>query len=165
MKPYPHSCHSGAFKRMNIPFLMGRAAASVMLSVLLLSGATLAAPGDDAVIGYWRFDNDGTLVEIKRCDQAICGEMLASPTGTFAADTPDLLCGHKLFGGLRGGGQMTWVGGWIHDPEDDKRYQATLRQESPNTLKLRAYVWAEQFGETYLLKRVGKPEHACRPVR
>ena len=152
-------------QQINIPFLMDRATASVMLAVLLLSGAVIAAPGDDAVIGYWRFGNDGTLVEIKRCDQAICGEILASPAGTFAADTLDPLCGYKLLGGFRGDGRMTWAGGWIHDPEDDKRYQAILRQESPDTLALRAYVRAEQFGETYLLKRVGKPERACRPVR
>ena len=144
---------------------MGRATASVMFFTLLLSAATIAAPRDDAVIGYWRFDNDGTLVEIKRCDQAICGEILASPAGTFAADTLDPLCGYKLLGGFREDGKMTWAGGWVHDPEDDKRYQATLRTELPNTLKLRAYVRAEQFGETYLLKRVGKPERACRPVR
>ena len=144
---------------------MGCAAVAALFFTLLLSAATIAAPRDDAVIGYWRFDNDGTLVEIKRCDRTICGEILASPVGTFAADALDPLCGYKLLGGFRGNGELTWAGGWVHDPEDDKRYQATLRQESPNTLKLRAYVWAEQFGETYLLKRVGKPERACRPVR
>jgi uncharacterized protein (DUF2147 family) len=145
--------------------------ATIVLSVLAC-GAQAAAMSP---AGIWVLDDGTAAIEIGPCGDSICGRIVGvTPSEREAVMTPDgrriaagasrrLLCGHTVMEGFRPAGEGIYRGGHIFNPSDGRTYSATLRIESADTLRIRAYVAIEFLGQTRRLHRAS-PETKLRGV-
>jgi len=69
------------------------------------------------------------------------------------------LCGLEMLGDFRQTEPNRWGDGWIYNPENGKRYHATMTLDG-NLLKLRGYVGIPLFGETQTWTRAD-PKLKC----
>lgn len=152
---------------------MRRTCWTLALAGLLLAPASAHA-GDPT--GLWWADGGAAQVEIARCGEALCGEVvwLRSPfdlNGCPLRDEknpdPELrgrdVLGLQLLHGLRPSDarKEEWKGGRIYDPGAGRTYRATLRMEGPDRLKLRGYLGIRLLGRTTDWIRV-REEMQCR---
>lgn len=128
-----------------------------------------AARADEAVLGKWLTEAGSAQVEIKRCGDKLCGEVvwLKEPLADdgqekWDAYNPDptlrsrKILGLSMLSGFvkSAGAAERWEDGTIYNPEDGKTYKCTLTLENPNTLKVRGYVGIPLLGKTQIWNRV-----------
>jgi len=148
---------------------MGRITWSGLLAVLLLAPA-LARAKDPT--GLWWAEGGAAQVEIVRCGDALCGNVVwlrspFDPNGCPLRDehNPDPalrareVLGLRLLHGLRrpDSDAHEWQGGEIYDPGGGRNYSATLRMDGPDRLKLRGYLGFRVLGRTTNWIRVSEP--------
>jgi uncharacterized protein (DUF2147 family) len=136
-------------------------------------GAAAQRP-DDAVLGRWLTEDREGVVEMFRCENALCGRLvwLKKPRdarGQVPVDahnpTPALrnrpICGLVILGGFRPSGPGAWSDGWVYDPESGKTYHAELALEGGDRLKLRGYVGIPLFGASQVWTRADPGIGSC----
>lgn len=142
-----------------------------MKTILILLLVPLIAPAmaADVPAGLWRFVDDDSVIEFKRCDgDALCAVLrklpnaktLATLSATQQREAPSW-CGKPLLGDLKPDGVGVWRGGWVYDPESAKRYSATLKQ-TQDKLKLLAFVGTEWLAESMVLEPWQGAAPSCR---
>jgi uncharacterized protein (DUF2147 family)/fucose 4-O-acetylase-like acetyltransferase len=152
-------------------------AAAAALALLVLAGARAA---DGATpLGRWYAEGGAAQVEIRSCDDALCGEVvwLRSPFdehGCVLRDrwNPDPALRDRSVIGLeivRGllpapGSAQRWTGGAVYDPTSGRTYRATLTLDGEDRVQLRGYVGVPLLGRTATWVRVGAEERLCRQV-
>ena len=96
----------------------------------------LATPLDAASVhGFWRPPDEGRI-EIQECGDRLCAYVRDDGLGE-----PEVHPGHVLLKDLRYRGALTWTDGMIHNPRDNRTYQAKLRMLTRNQLKLTGCAW------------------------
>ncbi len=86
--------------------------------------------------GFWQ-PPEGGRIEIHDCDGHLCGHIREDGADN-GKPTYD---GHLLLDHLTYQGALTWTEGLIHDPEDNRTYQAKLQLLNGNKLKLIGCLW------------------------
>lgn len=118
-----------------------------VLSLLLLAPAPVA----DSVVGRWKTETRGGVVEIQRCGKSVCGRLL---TSEHLRTNPDLRDANNKDAALRARplrnlqilsgfswNAGAWDGGKIYNAEDGRTYSAKITVSDLNTLKLRGCVF------------------------
>jgi uncharacterized protein (DUF2147 family) len=96
----------------------------------------LATPLDAASVhGFWRPPDEGRI-EIQECGDRLCAYVRDDGQGE-----PEVHPGHVLLKDLRYRGALTWTDGMIHNPRDNRTYQAKLRLLTRNQLKITGCAW------------------------
>ncbi len=123
------------------------------MSIALMALAMVTAASPDGVVGRWKTETRGGIVEITRCGNTICGKLLTSDG--MAAD-PNMkdsknidaslrnrpLKGIALLSGPFEYGDGAWKGGSIYKADNGKTYLATISPVDANTLKVKGCVVA-----------------------
>lgn len=125
--------------------------------LLALFGAAIAAaspqaaPPLDAVIGRWKTETRGGIVEIQRCGASICGRILTSDALRIDPTLKDARNGNAALRNrpLRGlqilsgftAGRAGWTGGRIYNAEEGRTYTADVTPEGADRLKVRGCVF------------------------
>lgn len=133
---------------------------TLLLAALTLAGAPQPA---DSVIGSWKTETRGGVVEIVRCGASICGRLVTSDKLRTDPNFRDEKNGNpalrnRPLRGLQILGGFTrqdagWVGGKIYNAEDGKTYNAEITLAGANQLKLRGCVF-KPFCKTQTWTRV-----------
>ncbi|GGD75864.1 DUF2147 domain-containing protein [Croceicoccus mobilis] len=121
---------------------------SIMLA-LLAAGPALGA---NDVIGRWKTESRGGVVEITRCGESICGKLVSSeglksnPQLTDQNNKDEALRNRRLMNLtiLKGFDwkKNSWSGGTIYNAQDGGTYKATVTLEDKDHLKLKGcIVW------------------------
>lgn len=120
---------------------------SLMASLFLAGTAAQTEP----VLGLWKTETRGGVVEIVRCGASVCGRLISSD-GLRANPTlrdsnnaePRLrtrpLKGLTILSGFRQDG-AAWSGGRIYNADDGKTYGARLTPSGEHQLKVRSCVF------------------------
>jgi uncharacterized protein (DUF2147 family) len=121
------------------------------MSITLMALAAAAVGNPDIVVGRWRTETRGGIIEIARCGPSICGKIV---TSDGLATNPNLMDVNNKDPKLRNrpikGMQMLsgfsykdglWDGGTIYNGEDGKTYSARITPVDANTLKLRGCIF------------------------
>lgn len=124
-------------------------AGTALLAAVLVALLPDIARADDgaALLGRWRTEREGGVVEIHRCGNALCGRVV---DGTRLRANPDLRDQRNPSTGLRSrkvmglrvldgftGGPDRWKGGPLYDPETgDGARSGTLTLVDRDTLKV-----------------------------
>lgn len=125
---------------------------TLVSAAALAAGGAPADSGSNAVVGRWKTETNGGVVEIARCGQSICGRLLESERLRASPDLKDennkdaSLRGRKLVGlmllkGFAWDGRA-WKGGTVYNAEDGGTYKGTVTPVDANILKLKGcIVW------------------------
>lgn len=118
-----------------------------------LIGLALAATNSplDTVVGHWKTETRGGIVEIARCGPSICGRILTSDklrtdpalkdlNNRDAAQRNRPLKGLMILSGFKADGDA-WSGGQIYNAEDGKTYNAKVTPTGTDQLKVRGCVF------------------------
>lgn len=149
-----------------------------LLMTLAAAGATDVQARTDDLLGTWLTEDGGTAVEIARCDNALCGQIVWLERATeedgserLDANNPDPalrsrpLLGLQVLSGCSGepDGKGRWTDGELYDHESGKTYyRTTLSFEAPDTVRLKGSagvvhngrVVTSKFGRTQSWTRV-----------
>jgi uncharacterized protein (DUF2147 family) len=114
--------------------------------------ASSALAQSDQVIGLWLDDEGKAGIQIERCERSLCGRVvwLKEPNDTAGKPWKDILnpeaskrdtpvCGLQIMGDLKRETNGGWVGGWVYDPEEGKRYDLELSVKDKDTLQVLAF--------------------------
>jgi uncharacterized protein (DUF2147 family) len=130
-------------------------AASPML-LIAAAGSALAAADPR---GTWIDHTGRGAVEISDCNGALCGRIVwLKSAGDREA------CGMQVIGNARPVSGGRWDGGWIYDPEADRRYDVELTPIGDNKLKVFGYAGMKMFGETMMWTRAPVSLRRCDAV-
>lgn len=122
------------------------------MSVMLLALALMTGdPPAEAVIGRWRTETRGGVVDIQRCGASICGRLVSSDklltnpalrdaNNRDAAQRGRPLRGLLMLSGFSRDGEV-WSGGQIYNAEDGKIYGGRLTPIGRDQLKVRGCVF------------------------
>lgn len=127
-----------------------------LLSLAALAAQTIPAQaqGSDAtLLGRWRTERVGGMVEIQRCGPALCARVIdgaplrANPDQRDVRNPDATLRSRKVMGlrVLEGftGGPRIWNGGPLYDPETGNRARSgTLTLLDSNTLQVKGCIMA-----------------------
>ncbi len=129
-------------------FTCAHHAFAVVLSLLSCSPLIAAGTGQAKQIeGYWVTNNFGSVIELYYCKKILCAEIrwlwANSVAGNRLTDRKNSnemnrqknLVGLQLFSHMRNKGTI-WKGR-IYNPEDGRRYKATISQPGDNILRLK----------------------------
>lgn len=161
--PAPSMSRSRSWVRISLPGLA---------ALLLLPGEARASDPT----GLWWAESGYAQVEIQRCGEALCGEVvwLRHPLDEQGCDLRDV---ENPEPGLRGRPVLgltilrdlqaspddpaEWSGGEIYDPGSGRTYSAVLEMEGRDRLRVRGYLGIRLLGRTTTWIRVGS-ESRCR---
>ena len=143
-----------------------------LFAVFLLSTAIVLGAGTDDILGIWKTELDESKVEVYRCGEKICGEIvwLKRPVYNDGNDgqvgrqiidrknpDPDMrnrpLIGLQIMQGFSEQGDATWGGGSCYDPKSGKSYRGEIRLAAPDRLELRGFIGIPLFGRTSVWTR------------
>jgi uncharacterized protein (DUF2147 family) len=104
----------------------------ITLLALVVAVQAHAAGVSGAVAGLWKPPGDDGLIRIEACGEAICGRIAsAAPTANAPAQQGILIMKLKPTGPDR------WGDGWITDPDNGRRYKATVALTRDGQLRLK----------------------------
>jgi uncharacterized protein (DUF2147 family) len=116
---------------------------ALALTFAALAGSAEAASSAD---GLWAAPEDGVIVKIEACGDALCGYLV---TSNLIAANPNEADAHNQDASLRSrrlkgvailndlkGGPTEWHGGTIYDIESGKNHPASVKLNGPNSLTL-----------------------------
>jgi len=126
--------------------------------------------------GLWWAEGGFAQVEIQRCGEALCGEVvwLRHPFDEHGCELRDVenpepelrdrpVIGLTILRELEASPEdpTEWNGGEIYDPGSGRTYRAVLEMEAPDRLRVRGYLGIRLLGRTTTWIRVGA-ENQCR---
>jgi uncharacterized protein (DUF2147 family) len=121
--------------------------------IVLMAAAAMAAGGADSIVGRWRAETKGAVIEIARCTTSVCGKLTGSDglranPGMLDTKNKDPkqrsrhVLGLDMIGGPFTFADGAWTGGTVYNPEDGGTYKATLTLPDTDHLKLKGcIVW------------------------
>jgi uncharacterized protein (DUF2147 family) len=123
------------------------------MSIALMALAMAAAASPEGVLGKWKTETRGGIVEITRCGTSICGKLLSSDgiaanPGLKDSQNKDEslrnrpLKGIALLSGAFQYGGGAWKGGSIYKADNGKTYEATISAIDANTLAVKGCIMA-----------------------
>ncbi|WEK00278.1 MAG: DUF2147 domain-containing protein [Candidatus Sphingomonas phytovorans] len=122
-----------------------------LAAVVLATSASAAGASDDALIGRWRTQERGGVVEIHRCGPALCGRVVDGTPLRANPDQRDIrngdealrsrrLMGLRILDGFTGG-PREWKGGPLYDPNSgDGAKSGYLTLADRDTLKVKGCI-------------------------
>ena len=122
-----------------------------LAAAILATSASAAGSPDDALIGRWRTQERGGVVEIHRCGQALCGRVVDGTPLRADPDQRDIrngdealrsrrLMGLRILDGFTGG-PREWKGGPLYDPNSgDGAKSGYLTLADRDTLKVKGCI-------------------------
>lgn len=151
-----------------------RTAAGLALMALIAPGDGHAREALDPT-GYWKTENERSIIRIAPCDRGLCGEIawLADDENARTdSQNPDPdkrdrpICGLEMIWGLEevSSDPGRWTDGTVYNVEDGRTYNFRLLVREPQTLEVRGYAGLPLLGRTQEWSRVdpGDFEH-CDP--
>lgn len=135
--------------------MRSRRCARLALCLLTLTAAlpARAAPHDGgAPVGRWLTEDQGAVIDIGSCGDALCGRIvgitLDQPQDPIPTDYAGRSqCGLSIIQGVVPADDGAWSAR-IVDPRDGSVYRARLRLDSEHRLHLRGYVGIPLLGHT-----------------
>jgi uncharacterized protein (DUF2147 family) len=118
-------------------------------------------------IGLWLTENQGGVIQIDRCDNALCGKIAGivfdHPSDAMPLDyRGQPQCGLTIVDHAASDGEGVWRGR-ITDPRNGTVYGAQLRLAGQDRLLLRGYLGVPLIGQTQIWTRYPGPLRAgCR---
>jgi hypothetical protein len=107
-------------------------------------------------LGVWIDHTGRGGVEVTECGANLCGHLVWLKEG---ADKRG--CGLQIIGNARPVGKDMWDGGWILDPEDNKKYSVELKLLGSDKLRVVGYMGSKLFSETMTWKRAPADLKRC----
>jgi uncharacterized protein (DUF2147 family) len=137
---------------------------SLALPVAFLLAAADAP--DPSILGTWLTESGHGVIEIVRCENAVCGSIVGidrTPDEPMPTDvTGRLQCGLTIISDVTQAANNAWYGK-IVDPRDGATYHAELWVDSEGRLNLRGYVGIPLLGSTQVWSRfTGRLTDDCR---
>ena len=117
-----------------------------MLSIVIAAAlATPAAPAND-VLGLWKTETRGGVVQISRCGASVCGRLVTSDGLRANPNLKDThnsdaklrarpLKGLLVLSGFKADG-ATWTDGRIYNADDGKTYAGHMTTTGPRSMKV-----------------------------
>ncbi len=127
---------------------VGRLLPALALAGLLAGGPSVAAAqSSQTILGVWRTPSDGgSTVRLSACGDAVCGQIVSSPTlranpdQRDARNTDATLRTRRLQGlrilQVRSQGPGRWSDGWVYNPTDGKTYRGSITLTQDGRLRL-----------------------------
>jgi uncharacterized protein (DUF2147 family) len=131
------------------------------LCLCLIAPLASATTPPGPLSGHWRFDDDGTVIELTACGEALCG-IVRQPPGNSAKPAQAAHCGTVLLGDMKPDGNTGQHRGWAVDPADQKRYDATLEPDGKG-LKLVVRALGGMYSESFRLRPAAEVPSTCKP--
>jgi uncharacterized protein (DUF2147 family) len=121
---------------------------------------------DPAILGTWLTESGHGVIEIVRCENAVCGSIVGidrTPDEPMPTDvTGRSQCGLTIISDVTQAADNAWYGK-IVDPRDGAAYHAELWVDSEGRLNLRGYVGIPLLGSTQVWSRfTGRLTEDCR---
>ena len=118
------------------------------------------------ILGKWLTESGHGIIEIERCENAICGRIVGidrTPSEPMPTDvTGRSQCGLQIISEVMQAKDDAWYGR-IVDPRDGVIYHAKLWVGSDGRLNLRGYVGIQLLGSTQVWPRcTGRLAENCR---
>ena len=131
--------------------------------VLLLAAADVADP---AILGNWLTESGHGVIEIARCEDAICGRIVGIDRAPGQPMPTDFIgrsqCGLTIISEVAQAESEAWYGRII-DPRDGATYHAKLWLDDDGRLNLRGYIGIPLLGSTQVWSRfTGRITEDCR---
>jgi uncharacterized protein (DUF2147 family) len=125
-----------------------------------------ADAADPAILGDWLTESGHGVIEIVRCENAVCGRIVGidrTPSEPMPTDvTGQSQCGLTIISGATQAEDNAWYGK-IVDPRDGATYHAKLSVDSDGRLNLRGYIGIPLLGSTQVWSRfTGRLAENCR---
>jgi uncharacterized protein (DUF2147 family) len=138
-----------------------------LAAVMTCLALNVRAQDQPGPVGLWLTQNEGGVVQIDRCDSALCGRIAG-----IVFDHPDDAmpldyrgqpqCGLTIVDHAASDGEGVWSGR-ITDPRDGSVYGAQIRLEGQDRLLLRGYLGIPLLGQTQTWTRYTGPlREGCR---
>jgi uncharacterized protein (DUF2147 family) len=142
---------------------------TLLLAAVFLGSPPIVLGGDaEGIVGVWNTAENDARIEIYRCGAEYCGNIAYLQDPNYPDDdkegmaglplidrnNPDPalrtrpLVGLRFMEGFRYLGHNTWDGGRIYNPENGKKYKATISLADNNRLMLRGYWGISLLGRT-----------------
>ena len=127
--------------------------AAAAAAIVVTATASYAA---SSPIGVWYDETGRGAVEIADCGGNLCGKVVWIKD----ADN-DKACGMQILGGIRPAGGSVWEGGWVYDPDRERKFDVELTLKGDKLVVL-GYAGMKMFGETVVWKRAPANLPRCR---
>jgi uncharacterized protein (DUF2147 family) len=136
----------------------------IALSIAFLLAAADVA--DPAILGKWLTASGHGVIEIVRCENAVCGSIVGidrTPNEPIPTDVAGKSqCGLTIIRDVAQAANDTWRGK-ITDPRDGATYHAILWVDNEGRLNLRGYLGIPLLGSTQVWSRfTGRLAENCR---
>ena len=143
------------------------------LASLFILGSGAVAKDD--IAGVWLDDSGKGAIEIKNCQNSMCGYIvwLKETKGRNGRPLRDRLnpeparrnkpiCGLQVIGRLKPQQDGSWDNGWIYDPKQGKAFDVEIRRLSLNGLQVKGYLGMKFLSETFVWRRVEGEFARCK---
>ena len=135
----------------------------ILMTVGLSQNANAATPLD----GLWLTENERSVIQVKECDQGLCGNIYWIIKGGMQTDAknPDEskretpMCGLPILWGFTKDSATEWEGGKIYKADDGDVYSAEMELLSQDKLKVRGYVGFSFLGKSQEWTRVDSKDY------
>ncbi len=150
-------------------FRFSVATGSAALICVAVDTAGIAQSPAPDVSGVWIDHTGQGAVEIAPCGSAdgnsaagrLCGRVVWLKNPDHKSKSGRRICGTQILGDLRQRSAKHWEDGWIYNPEDEERFDASLQLASADTLKVTGYLGIKLLGETFTWKRATESLQRC----
>ena len=141
----------------------------IALSLLIPTAAYAGTP--DPATGLWLTQNERSVIEVKPCDQGLCGHVYWIIEDGMQTDSnnPDEtkratpMCGLPILWGFKKEQAGVWENGNIYKADDGDLYSADIEFQDDGTLKVRGYLGVSWLGKTQIWNRVSAADYKqCR---
>lgn len=142
----------------------------VFLALIFLTTPVTVRAAQDPATGFWLTENTRSVIEIKPCEQGLCGYVywITENGMKYDSENPDParrtepMCGLPILWGFEHEGAGTWTDGKIYKADDGDMYSAELQVRADGTLKVHGYMGLSWFGKTQIWTPVKTKDYkAC----
>ena len=142
-------------------------AAFLVLTLLIIARPAFAEEGGSPLAGLWLTQNERSVIEIKPCDEELCGSVYWITEGGMQMDSknPDEnlrkrpMCGLKILWGFKKDSETRWEDGKIYKADDGDTYDSYLELQDNGDLKVRGYMGLAFLGKSQFWHRVTKKQY------
>jgi uncharacterized protein (DUF2147 family) len=128
-------------------------------AIMLIASPFLLVAADAAdptILGNWLTESGHSVIEIVRCENAVCGRIIGidrTPSEPMPTDfTGRSQCGLQIISEVKQAEDNAWYGR-IVDPRDGAIYHAKLWVDRDGRLNLRGYIGIPLLGSTQVWSR------------